>query len=58
MGFYRARSLRSGNSIVIGSETIHGRSSFQPGLLPKVRTVMEDMMEMLIPRGKGYTQFS
>ena len=58
MGFYSARNLRSGNSMVVGSETIHGRSSIHPGLLPKVRTVMEVMMEMLMPRAKGYRHLS
>ena len=58
MSFYRERKLRSGNSMVLGTEVIHGKSSFQPGLLPKVRSVMEVMMEMLMPRGKGYTQLS
>ena len=57
MNPYRARSLRSGN-VTLGKEGIHGRSSFAPGILPKERSVIEMMMEMLMSRGQGFHQMN
>ena len=56
MSFYRERKLRSRNSLVFDSEVIQGHSSSPAGLMPKVRSVMEVMMDKLKPMGKGYTQ--
>ena len=58
MNPYRARALRSGNSMSLGKEVIHGRSSFAPGVLPKERAVIEMMIEMVMPRGQGFHQVS
>ena len=58
MNPYKARALRSGNSMVLGKEVINGRSSFTPGILPKERAVIEVMIEMVMPRGQGLHQVS
>ena len=56
MSQYRNRALRSATSLTLGDELFVARDSFTPGLLPSQKSVIEMMMYILTPRGKGIKQ--
>ena len=55
---YRLFSLRSATVQLLGDESFYSRDSFSPGLLPTGREVIEMMVHLLMPRGKGHHQNS
>ena len=53
---FRRFNLRSATCQQLAGVSFFARDSFNPGLLPTSREVIEMMIHFLMPRGKGYYQ--